>query len=153
MLSNKLTEYGFDIISGGFGGVMEAALLGAEHSNVKRIGVVPTLFESREANKNIDELIVVESYIDRLLKLIELGDVYIALPGNTGTLLEIAAVWALLEREQLKGKLLITVGEQWNQIQQTMAFYSEMIVDNYEIVQNVDNYSGAINIVKKHFNL
>lgn len=63
----------------------------------KVIGIMPTFLQERElAHPALTELQTVDSMSERKLKMIELGDAYIALPGGPGTLEEIAEVvsWA-----------------------------------------------------------
>lgn len=67
-----------------------------EHGG-KVIGIMPTFLQERElAHDGLTEMITVHSMPERKTKMIELGDVYIALPGGPGTLEEIAEVisWA-----------------------------------------------------------
>ena len=61
------------------------------------IGVMPTFLRERElAHPHLTEIIEVHSMPERKLKMIELGNAYIALPGGPGTLEEISEVvsWA-----------------------------------------------------------
>lgn len=61
------------------------------------IGIMPTFLQAREiAHLGLTEMISVETMSERKLKMIELGEVYIALPGGLGTLEEISEVisWA-----------------------------------------------------------
>ncbi len=65
--------------------------------NGKVIGVMPTFLMEREiGHHHLTEMIIVDSMTERKKKMIELGDVYIALPGGLGTLEEISEVisWA-----------------------------------------------------------
>ena len=56
-------------------------------------GVEPQFFIDAELQYDaIDELIVTETMAERRTKMIELGDAFIAMPGGTGTLEEIAEV-------------------------------------------------------------
>jgi uncharacterized protein (TIGR00730 family) len=57
------------------------------------IGVEPAFFvNSCLQHDGITELIVTDTMAERKTKMIELGDVYIAFPGGTGTLEEISEV-------------------------------------------------------------
>lgn len=61
------------------------------------IGIIPKFLEDREiAHAGISELISVDNMSERKYRMIELGDVFIALPGGPGTLEEITEVisWA-----------------------------------------------------------
>lgn len=63
------------------------------------IGVIPHFLNTREVgHKGLTELIAVESMHERKLKMSELADAFIALPGGFGTLEELAEIltWAQL---------------------------------------------------------
>ena len=61
------------------------------------IGVEPKMFiESQFQHDGITELIVTKDLSERKAKMIELGDAFIAFPGGTGTLEEIAEIMSLV---------------------------------------------------------
>lgn len=60
------------------------------------IGVEPAFFVEEEVqHEGITQLIVTDSMNERRAKMIELGDAFIAFPGGTGTLEELAEVISL----------------------------------------------------------
>ena len=62
-------------------------------SGGKAIGVEPQFFIDQVVQyEELTELIVTENMSQRKAKMIELGDAFIALPGGTGTLEEIAEI-------------------------------------------------------------
>ena len=66
------------------------------------IGVEPQFFIDMEYQYDeITELIVTKDMTERKTKMIELGDVFIAFPGGTGTLEEIAEVMSKVSLGQL----------------------------------------------------
>ena len=52
-------------------------------------------------------LIVTETMAERKTKMIELGDVFIAMPGGTGTLEEISEVMSLLALDRLEAPCIL----------------------------------------------
>jgi len=69
--------------------VAESTLLAGGHVT----GVEPVFFvDAGLVYDDIDELIVTEDMSQRKAKMIELGDAFIAFPGGTGTLEEIAEI-------------------------------------------------------------
>lgn len=61
------------------------------------IGIMPQFLVDREISHNdINKLIVVDDMSVRKTKLVDLGDVFIALPGGPGTLEEISQVISLV---------------------------------------------------------
>jgi predicted Rossmann-fold nucleotide-binding protein len=74
---------------------MEAALKGASRFCVDRIGVTTHYFQVKPPNAYVEKHIIKDTYLDRLFELVDIADGYVVLPGGTGTLLELAMVWAL----------------------------------------------------------
>lgn len=107
-----MAQAGFVVANGGYGGTMEAAARGAREAGGRSIGVTADKI-STVANQWIQEQIRVADWRDRLFKLIELGDGYVALPGGTGTLAELAVVWEMLNKRLLPAKPVVLLGEQW----------------------------------------
>ena len=101
MFQQKTQELGFWIAQNGhkliYGG-SECGLMGViakavMESGGEAIGVEPRFFVNEETQYDgLTELIVTEDMTERKAKMIELGDAFIAMPGGTGTLEEIAEV-------------------------------------------------------------
>jgi uncharacterized protein (TIGR00730 family) len=109
-----LAQAGFTIANGGYGGTMTSGAKGAAEAGGEVIGVTCSAFKKSRPNEFITREIVTHSLPERLNKLTELGDGYIALPGGTGTLLELAQVWELKNKGFLnRQKPLIIIGEFW----------------------------------------
>lgn len=96
-------EHGHTLVYGGSRvGLMGAAAESALAAGGKVIGVEPRFFIEQELQLDgLTELIVTEDMTDRKTKMIELGDAFIAFPGGTGTLEEIAEVMSKLALNQL----------------------------------------------------
>ena len=114
-LGSALAAKSFVVCSGGYGGVMEAVSRGAKESDGKTIGITAKFFSSR-ANNWIDKEIRKKTWRDRLFELIRQGDGYIVCTGGTGTLVELAVVWEMLNKSVIEGKPLVALGEFWTPI-------------------------------------
>lgn len=91
------------VYGGGAIGLMGIIADSIVASGGKAVGVMPDFLAQRElAHKNLDELIIVKDMHERKRKMIELADVYIALPGGPGTLEEISEVisWGRIGQHQ-----------------------------------------------------
>ncbi|MFA6253716.1 MAG: LOG family protein [Candidatus Paceibacterota bacterium] len=106
-----LAQKNFIVISGSGSGLMEAVLKGAVEAGGRTVGVALNL-EGRNPSSYAQEVFCYDRLTDRQQKLIELGDVFIALPGGIGTLHEICDV---IVQKKLKlipfEKKLILVGD------------------------------------------
>jgi hypothetical protein len=120
-VSKFLTTKGFVAINGGGPGTMRAVSEGAKAAKGTAIGVTfypkdITNFEGRDPQNPIDVEIKTKNYLERTLKLLELGDAYVVLKGGTGTISEFGMSWGLARLYFGHHKPLILYGEFWNNI-------------------------------------
>ena len=114
MLGKKLADENIALVYGGakiglMGAVADAALKGGG----KVTGVLPSFLRAKEiAHDGLTELIIVNSMHERKMKMNELCDGVIALPGGFGTLEELFEMltWAQLGLHQKPIGLLNTNG-------------------------------------------
>jgi hypothetical protein len=116
-----LAKEGYLILNGGGPGIMKASSLGAKEGGGKVIGVSfypagATHFEGRDPSNPLDEEIKCPNYVERTLKLIELGDVYVIFSGGTGTISEFGMAWGLARIYFGNHKPLILFGSFWHEI-------------------------------------
>lgn len=83
-----LAKSGFTIVTGGLGGVMEAASRGARNAGATVVAVLPGL-DPDEANEFAEIVIPTGTGHARNLAVVAGGDVVIAVEGEWGTLSEI----------------------------------------------------------------
>lgn len=118
-LGELLALRGFNICSGGNLGIMEAVSKGAVKNSAKAIGI--TLDSAGfTSNKYLTEEIICTSLFDRITKLIQYGDGYVILQGGTGTLLELASVWELMNKDLLTIKPIACHSSMWKEIVSVM---------------------------------
>ncbi len=116
-LGTVLAQRGFAVCTGGYGGVMEAASRGAKDAGGKTYGVTAEFF-NRNVNEWVDVEVRKKTWQERLFGLIELGDGFVACKGGTGTLVELAVVWEMLNKSVLAAKPLVVLGDFWNPVLQ-----------------------------------
>lgn len=100
LLGKTLAEQGIRVIYGGAKiGLMGAAADGALHHGGEVIGVIPGFLQTKEvAHESLTDLIVVDTMHERKLKMHELSDGIVTLPGGFGTMEEMFEMltWAQL---------------------------------------------------------
>lgn len=111
----KLAESGYVLCNGGFSGSMEAGAKGAIEANGQTIGVTSDIF-SRIPNKYIQKNIKTNSLYERIDGLVSRGDGYIVLKGGTGTLVEMAMVWEMVNKGIIANKPIIAVSPFWDNV-------------------------------------
>lgn len=114
-LGGELARRGFQVCSGGYAGVMEAVSRGAKEAGGRTIAITSAFFRTR-ANAWVDEEHAASNWQERLFELIRFGEGYVACKGGTGTLVELAVVWEMLNKGVMAGKPFVTLGDFWTPI-------------------------------------
>lgn len=110
-----LAKSGFDVCTGGFMGTMEAVSKGANENGAEVIGVTVDIWSSNP-NRFITKEVKCNNLLERVNKLIELGDAFVVLQGGTGTLLELAATWELANKGLMDHKPILCHSSMWQGI-------------------------------------
>jgi uncharacterized protein (TIGR00725 family) len=94
-LGEQLARMGCVVLTGGYGGVMEAVSKGAHGAGGRVIGVTaPTVFPRRSGpNTYLSDEMAEETLSRRLAGLIDRADATVVLPGSIGTLAELVQSW------------------------------------------------------------
>jgi uncharacterized protein (TIGR00730 family) len=114
-LGSQLAAKGFLVCSGGYGGVMEGVSRGAKEAGGRTLAVTAKFFRAR-ANRWVDEEIRVNTWQERLFELIKRGHGYVTCRGGTGTLVELAVVWEMLNKGAMAKKPLVVLGNFWQPV-------------------------------------
>lgn len=147
-------QEGYTIVNGGGPGVMKASTMGAKSAGGKAIGVtffpkdIP-VFEGRDETNKVDHLIVVENYLERTLKLLELGHIYVIFNGGTGTISEFGMAWGLARLYFGHHKPLILYGDFWQEI--IFAFTKGMYIraEERNVFKIVNKPQAALDAIRE----
>lgn len=147
-LAKYLCSQGFNAINGGGPGVMRAVSEGARAAGRPAVGVTfypkdMANFEGKDKDNPIGEEIVTKNYLERTLKLLELGDVYIVFKGGTGTVSEFGMAWGLARLYFGHHKPLILYGEFWNNIVKAFVANMRMRPDDLKVYKVVNSPGEA----------
>lgn len=150
--SKFLTSKGYVAINGGGPGTMRAVSEGAKDANGTAVGVTfypkdVANFEGRDKLNPFDIEIKSKNYLERTLKLLEMGDAYVIFRGGTGTVSEFGMAWGLARLYFGHHKPLVLYGEFWNNI--IKAFTENMRIrpeelEVYRVVTNPEQAYAAI---------
>ena len=110
-LGTWISENGNTLIYGGSkSGLMGALARSALNAGGKVIGVEPQAFVDQKLQLDeLTQLIVTPNMNRRKEKMIELGDAFIAFPGGTGTLEELAEVMSMVSLDYLDASYIISM--------------------------------------------
>ena len=117
ILSRKLTEKGYGIITGGGPGIMEAANKGAKEGKGDSVGLNIELPFEQTPNQYIDndKSIDFNYFFVRKVMFVKYAQAFVIMPGGVGTLDELFETITLIQTEKIQKIPIILYGsEYWN---------------------------------------
>ncbi len=136
-LGALLAGEGCVVLCGGYAGAMEAVSRGAARAGGESEGVVCRAFPDRFPNPFLTRLIWTNTLLERTRVLLERGDAYVALEPRTGTLAEVATLWALRKAGHSPSRPLVLVGDVWVSLRGLLARTGT-------VEENLLNYSVCV---------
>ena len=120
-VGRRLAEAGYTVANGGYGGTMEASARGAVEAGGHTVGVTCSCWAAAP-NAYIRQVVETATLAERLECLARLGRAgFVALPGATGTLVELARVWEGMLKGLMPRLPLVCVGEFWRPLVERIA--------------------------------
>lgn len=139
-LGHFLTQRGYQVRCGGYGGLMEAVSLGVKEANGECLGICLHYFEhQRPENPYITNKIVSPDIYERLRNLIEESELFIIQKGSLGTLNELLMIWTLLYIGDKKDVRVCLIGSEWQELRQ-WSLIEEKLLDMLEFYDNMDDF-------------
>ena len=97
-LGRLIVEHGWRLVTGGLGGVMEAASRGAKRARGYREGDIVGILPGGDrdaANPHVDIVVPTNMGYARNVLIVTMADAVVAVGGGAGTLTEMAMAWQL----------------------------------------------------------
>ena len=113
-------------------------------------GVEPRFFVEQEIqHEGLTQLIVTEDMTERKTKMIELGDAFLAFPGGTGTLEEIAEVMSKVSLRHLDAPcILYNLNGYYDGLRKLLARMVEAGLSSPERQQGIQ-FAGSLDEIQK----
>jgi uncharacterized protein (TIGR00730 family) len=145
-LGRLLAEAGFEVMTGGYGGLMAAVSRGAHEAGGHVIGLPMTAWTHLEPNEWNAELVWADDYPRRLAEMLSCRAV-VALDGGIGTLSELAVVWSARQTED-GAPVLIAVGDRWRRILGELSKDLIANASDFELVTVVATPAEALEAIR-----
>lgn len=112
-LAGMLAQNGFAVITGGGGGIMEAANKGAAEKNGDSIGLNIKLPREQIPNEYTNILVEFKYFFVRKVMFVKYAHAYIIMPGGFGTLDELFEAVTLIQTDRIKPLPVILFGNDY----------------------------------------
>ncbi|MCP4716686.1 MAG: TIGR00730 family Rossman fold protein [Deltaproteobacteria bacterium] len=152
LIAKRLAESGYNIITGGGPGIMEAGNKGALEGGGKSIGLNIKLPMEQQSNAFADIQVEFKYFFVRKVMFVKYAQAYIGMPGGFGTLDEIFEAITLIQTNRIKPFPVILVGSDYwgdlaawikNKLLQS-ALISPEDMDLFRIIDDPDEVVQAI---------
>ncbi|SHF42139.1 hypothetical protein SAMN02745206_01950 [Desulfacinum infernum DSM 9756] len=153
-IARKLAQAGYNIITGGGPGIMEAGNKGAREGGARSVGLNIELPMEQEGNSYADVQIKFKYFFVRKVMFVKYAQAYVGMPGGFGTLDEVFEALTLMQTKRIKPFPVILVGsDYWNGLLQwirdTLLARHLISSDDPDLVTVVDEPDQVVRLIKK----
>ncbi len=153
-LAAQLVDNGFNVISGGGPGVMEAANKGASEAGGKSVGLHIHLPNEQEANEYANVRLDFRYFFIRKVMFVKYAVAYVIMPGGFGTLDELFESLTLIQTKRIRSFPVILMGQDYwkgliNWLKGRLLKDNAISESDLDIFTLVDTPEEAVQIIKK----
>ncbi len=147
-----LATHGYLVVTGGYGGVMEAASRGALEAGGRTLGITTRALSPlrREPNPYLSEHREEPGLFERTRELIDRSAGYIILPGKAGTLAELTFLWALHRARLLGDRPIVLIGAVWSRLLDLLGGQGLLDRPQLDITRVVSTPDEAVEVIRRN---
>ena len=155
-IARRLSDAGFNVISGGGPGIMEAANKGAYGGKSASIGLNIELPHEQTENPYQDISQNFKHFFMRKVMFVKYASAYVVLPGGFGTLDELMEVITLVQTgKTLKIPIILVCEPFWrglvDWIKTTLVNEGMIIADDLDLIQVIDDPAAIVEAIFRHY--
>lgn len=150
-----LAKNGFNVITGGGPGIMEAANKGASEGGAKSVGMNIRLPFEQKPNSFANIHIDYKYFFIRKVMFIKYAVAYIIMPGGFGTMDELFEALTLIQTRRIKSfPVILMGGEYWrgliDWLKDTMLHEGKILPADLDFLQIIDDPEEVVKHIKKY---
>lgn len=154
-ISNLLSKNGYNIITGGGPGIMEAANRGASTNGGLSIGLNIVLPHEQSANKYQNKALHFRYFFARKVMFVKYAIGYVCMPGGFGTMDEFFEALTLIQTHKIYPFPLILVGTEFWQplldfMRTTMLKHKTISPEDLKLISLTDDTNEVLRIINAH---
>ena len=150
-VGRALGQAGFAVMTGGYGGIMEATSKGASEAGGRVIGISSAPIERlRQTGVNawVEEVVSYNTLSERLMHLVLHADGYVVMPGGVGTFVELLLAWELVRVKELPMRPLICFGTYWGDMLEPLRQKPYVAAKYWDVLLTTDSPDTLIDILR-----
>ena len=153
-IAAMFAKEGFAVITGGGGGVMEAANRGAVEANGRSVGLNIRLPFEQKPNPFADLQLEFNYFFIRKVMFVKYAMAYIAMPGGFGTLDELFEAMTLIQTHRIRPFPVILVGSDYwtgliDWLRQRLLADGRISQQDLDIIQVLDEPEEIVDAIRK----
>jgi hypothetical protein len=154
LIAKKLAENGYNIITGGGPGIMEAGNKGASEGGGKSVGLNIKLPLEQKFNCFSNIQIEFSYFFVRKVMFIKYAQAYIGMPGGYGTLDEIFEAITLIQTKRIKPFPVILVGSDYwvslhSWLKNSLLKHNLISKEDLDLFTIIDDPDEVVKLIKK----
>ena len=154
-LARLLVKDGFNVITGGGPGIMEAANKGASEAGGKSVGMNIHLPFEQKPNPYANIHIEYRYFFIRKVMFVKYAVAYVIMPGGFGTMDEFFEAITLIQTKRAKAFPVILMGSEYWQglldwIKDKMLKEDKISSADMELIQVIDRPEDVVKLIKKY---
>ncbi len=152
-IARRLGKLGFNIITGGGPGIMEAANKGALDAKAKSIGLNIELPEEQVGNEYTTMALTFHHFFVRKVMLVKYALAFVIMPGGLGTLDELSEVLTLMQTHKIKPfPVILFSSAYWKGLLDWLQSYTlakgYISPEDLDLLRVCDTPKGVVDIVQ-----
>ncbi|MGV8073221.1 MAG: TIGR00730 family Rossman fold protein [Syntrophobacteraceae bacterium] len=155
IIARELAKNGFDVITGGGPGIMEAGNRGAKEGGGKSVGLNIVLPLEQEPNPYSNLKLNFKYFFVRKLMFVKYAQAYIGMPGGFGTMDEIFEALTLIQTKRIKPFPVVLFGsDYWNGlldwIKDTLLGRDYISPEDLDFITVLDDPMEVVHTIKRY---
>ena len=153
-VARLFAENGFNVITGGGPGLMEAANRGAVEGGAQSVGLNIRLPMEQQPNAYANVVLDFRYFFIRKVMFVKYAQAYVVFPGGFGTLDELFEAITLIQTDRIKPFPVILVGNDYwtglvNWIRERLLETGKISSDDMDLIQLVDDPDEVVATVRR----
>lgn len=154
LLSGKIAQLGFTILTGGGPGIMEAANRGAREVGGRSIGCNIELPHEQQPNPYMDKWVTIRYFFVRKTLLIKYSYAFVVMPGGFGTLDEYFEAITLIQTKTISGFPVVIMDKEFHKHiiahNEVMKAEGTISPEDTELFLFTDDVDEAVNYIQNN---